>query len=115
MNNEIKDEDIKRIMDSLETEIPEEVDIRVNEMIRHETVSRGSFRSFFTDMNPFIKWSPAVVSVILLMVLGFFQLRTDIPENKPMQEIRIEYEIKDKNIKILWVKKEEFLLPRRSE
>ena len=115
MSRIINDEDIKNVMNSLKTEIPEELDKKINEMIPNEVVSRGSAGSFFTKMNPFLKWSPAFISVIFLMVLGFFQLRTNIPENKPMKEIRIEYEIKDKNIKILWVKKEGFLLKRRTK
>ncbi len=115
MSRIINDEDIKGVMDSLNIDIPEEVDRKINTMIRDEIKSSASFRSFSTRLNPFIKWSPAFAAAILLIIIGSAQLYRNSTEQDPVKEIRIEYEIKDKNIKILWVKKEGFLLKRRKK
>ena len=110
MRNKFKDEDIKKVMDSLQSDIPAELDILINDKIREEIRSPGSF---FSRLNPLLKWSPALAAGIFLIFLSSTHTTRDVLEERPMKEIRIEYELKDKNIKILWVKKEGFTLKRR--
>ncbi|MCK5003555.1 MAG: hypothetical protein KAS21_00605 [Candidatus Aminicenantes bacterium] len=112
MNKKIKDEDIKVILNSMDFDIPSEIDAKVNEMIYSENLPAGFFKKLLRTSNPFIKWVPAFASILLLITLGLIQLNRNAPERKPLSEIKIEYELKDKNIKIIWVKKENFLLRR---
>ena len=115
MNKRIKDEDIRDVLDSPNFDIPFEIDKKVNEIIYSESIHTGFLRRIFRTSNPIIKWLPAFASVLLIMVLGLVQLNRDVPERKPLSEIKIEYELKDKNIKIIWVKKENFLLRRQKK
>lgn len=115
MDKKIKDEDIRDVLDSVNFDIPFEIDKKVNEIIYSKSIHSGFLRRVFRTSNPIIKWLPAFASVLLIMFLGLVQLSRDVPEREPLSEIRIEYELKDKNIKIIWVKRENFLLRRQEK
>jgi len=73
---------------------------------------RNYFWRYLNISNPFIKWAPAYLTLFFVLILGIFSLKRDSDLSKLPTEIKIEYELKDKNIKILWVKKQNFLLGR---
>ncbi len=112
MSKKIKDEDIRDVLNSMNFDIPLEIDKKVNEIIYSESIQAGFLRRIFRTSNPIIKWIPAFASIILIITLGLIQSNRNVPERKLLSEINIEYELKDKNIKIIWVKKENFLLRR---
>ena len=112
MTKRISDKDIRYIVNSLDVEIPAEIDNRVNSLI-------GSTHGFPVGsvwyLNFIFKWSPLFVTIIFLMILGISRSIHRAPEAAPLKEIRIEYEVKEKNIKIIWIKKEDFLLGRKEK
>ncbi len=112
MKNKIGDKDIKRGVNSLDFEIPSDVERRVHNLIFDEGKKRNYSWKFLNISNSFVKWAPAYLTLFLVLILGTFPLKKDPGLSKLPTEIKIEYELKDKNIKILWVKKQNFLLGR---
>ena len=112
MKNKINDNDIKRGVNTLNFDIPSNVDKKVNSLIVDREQKRNYFWRSLKMTNPFIKWAPAYLTLFLVLILGTFPLKKEHGQSKLLTEIKIEYELKDKNIKILWVKKQNFLLRR---
>ena len=112
MNNKIGDEDIKHGLNSLNFDIPLDVEKRVNSLIDKERQNQNYFWSFINRINPFIKWAPAYLTLFLLMIFGVSHVKKNPDQSNYPKEIKIEYELKDKNIKIIWVKKQNFSLRR---
>lgn len=112
MKNKISDKEIKRGVNSLTFDIPSDVDKKVNSLVIEREQKRNYFWRSLNISNPFIKWAPAYLTLFLVLILGTFPLKKDPGLSKLPTEIKIEYELKDKNIKILWVKKQNFLLRR---
>ncbi|MCK5221485.1 MAG: hypothetical protein KAR14_07895 [Candidatus Aminicenantes bacterium] len=112
MNNKISDEDIKRSLNSLNFDIPPDIEKRVDDLIDKEGQNQNYFRSFVNRINPFIKWVPAYLALFLLMIFGVSHLKKNPEQSNYPKEIKIEYELKDKNIKIIWIKKQNFSLRR---
>ncbi len=61
-------------------------------------------------------YSPAIAAALLILAL-FMQplIRQTGPIPSPINEIRTEFEIKDKNIKIIWFQKKDFQLRRKNK
>ncbi|MEN8154666.1 MAG: hypothetical protein ABFR75_11655 [Acidobacteriota bacterium] len=112
MKNRINDNDIKLGVKSLNFDIPSDVVSKVNNLIVEREQTRNYFWKHINFANPFIKWAPAYLTLFLVLIMGTFPLKKDPDLSKLTTEIKIEYELKDKNIKILWVKKQNFLLRR---
>ncbi len=100
MKNKINNERIKTIVKSVDLKIPYEIENKINKKIYRQ-------KNFIHGFN----WTPVLLTLLLLVAGIFFSL-----ENKESfnirNEIKIEYELKGKNIKIIWVKKKDFSLRR---
>ena len=56
-------------------------------------------------------WLPLLAAAILLLVVSLHLLFQPLPEAKKISQIRTEFSIPGKNIKIIWVQREDFQLP----
>jgi hypothetical protein len=56
-------------------------------------------------------WAPLMAAAVLLLIVSLPMLFPPRPEMKKISQIRTEFSIPDKNIKILWVQREDFHLP----
>ena len=106
--NKIDDALISGLVRSVRVEIPGTVEAKVTAaMHKTEKVPRTG-RSFL--------WYPvsAVLAMLIIVSVFIFQpfVRNRVESPTPISEIRTELELADKNIKIIWVQKENFKLRR---
>lgn len=106
---------IAGLVQSVRINLPPELDEKVTAALQEENrETKGfTFKPFFKR----ITWLPVTAmatALILLAALFIFQPFTDSSRqqlmDKPISEIKTEIYIQDKNIKILWVQKQDFKL-----
>ena len=108
-NKKIDDEMISTLVRSVRYKIPDSVEEQVNAaMAKTKT---GKARLF---KRPLL-WYPvsAAAAIVIIAALAIFQPfvnKTAIDPGTPITEIKTEFELRDKNIKILWVQKKDFKL-----
>lgn len=91
---------------SVQYKIPDSVEEKVNAAIIKDKKPLRWFR---------VSISAAAAALVLLAVVFIFQpfLKDPGEPVSPITEIKTEFELKDKNIKILWVQKKDFELKLR--
>jgi hypothetical protein len=91
---------------SVQYKIPDSVEGKVNAAILKEKKPLLWFR---------VSLSAAAAALVLIAVVFIFQpfLRDPGEQVSPITEIKTEFELTDKNIKILWVQKKDFELKLR--
>ncbi len=105
----IDDEMISTLVRSVQYKIPDSVEEQVNaSMAKTKT---GLPRLFKRPLS----WYPvsAVAALVIIAALAIFQPfvnKETIAPGAPITEIKTEFELRDKNIKILWVQKKDFKL-----
>lgn len=106
----IDDEKISRLVQAVQYEVPPVVEDRLNRSL----VNWGKSKT--VPRSRFLSWRPAAVvlaATILIAALFTFQpFKKNTAEPDPISEIRTEFELKGKNIKIIWFQKKDFKLRR---
>lgn len=107
----IDDENISRLVRSVKYDIPPVVEDKIDHAITNwGKVKKPSRRWAFT-------WYPAAAALTAAIVIAaLFVIRPftgSSIEPAPITEIRTEFELKDKNIKIIWFQKKDFELRRK--
>ena len=106
---EIDDEIISSLVQSVQYRVPAHVEEEVNAamMKTREEKSRWARRP--------LMWYPvsmaaATALILALLIFQPFMEKKAAEPVKPISEIKTVFELKDKNIKILWVQKKDFSL-----
>jgi hypothetical protein len=108
-NKKIDDEMISTLVRTVQYKIPDSVEEQVNAyMAKTKTRKHRLFK------KPLF-WYPvsAAAVMVIIAVLVLFQPfvnKETIDQSTPITEIKTEFELRDKNIKILWVQKKDFKL-----
>jgi len=106
--NKIDDALISGLVRSVRVEIPGTVEAKVTAALHKTKNVPRTGRSFL--------WYPVSAVLAMLIVVSVFIFRpfiknsADIPA--PITEIKTELELADKNIKIIWIQKNDFKLRR---
>jgi hypothetical protein len=105
----IDDEMISTLVRSVQYKIPDSIEEQVNaSMVETKTGKPWLFK------RPLF-WYPvsAAAAMVIIATLVIFQPvvnKETIDQGTPITEIKTEFELRDKNIKILWVQKKDFKL-----
>lgn len=104
---DLDDRTISDVVRSVRYKIPYAVDERVKAAIIKPPLPLPWFR---------LSLSAAAIAVLVIAVF-FFQpyFKNSVAPVSPITEIKTQFELKDSNIKILWVQKKDFKLRRRQE
>jgi hypothetical protein len=105
VNNQNIDEKIAKLVQSRETEIP----VQVEEKIRAKAVTIRPARKIRVKPRPLfigIMTSAAMILFAFLILFPMLQKRRE-PQ---IAEIRTEFELRDKNIKIIFIQRSDFNL-----
>ena len=105
------DEKISRLVQAVQYEVPSVVEEKLNRSLTNWGKSRTGVRRWFLSWRPA---AAALTATIIIVVLFTFQpFKKSAVEPAPIAEIRTEFELKDKNIKIIWFQKKDFKLRRK--
>lgn len=110
MNKKI-DNMISDIVKSVEHKIPETIETQLIHKIKKVKHKKGSARKKYLLWYPVTAMATILVGILLLRPFQRAQINTE----SPITEIRTEFEIKDKNIKIIWFQKKDFKLRRKNK
>lgn len=103
---EIDDRMIAEAVGSVRYRVPELLDARVSAALERERKVRKTWKQSI--------WYPvsAVLTAALVAVLLLVQPGGNVtaPPEEPISEIKMEMELADQNIKIIWVQKKDFKL-----
>ena len=99
------DEQIARIVRSVELEVPPAVEARIREAAADLQPRAGRF---WFRRPLWLTLIPSTAAVLLAGIVLIPALRR--PPVSPISEIRTEFEIADKNIKIIFIQKPDFNL-----
>lgn len=105
-DDKILDEQISRLVRSIERAVPPGVEAKIQEAAADLRPRAGRFwlrRPFWLTLIP-----SAAATILLAVVVLVPALRR--PPISPIAEIRTEFEIVDKNIKIIFIQKPDFNL-----
>lgn len=106
--NKIDDELIADLVRSVRYEIPGAVEAKVSAALHRKKKVPRAGRS--------LVWYPvsAVLAMLIVVSVFIFQpfIKNSADTPAPITEIKTELELADKNIKIIWVQKENFKLRR---
>jgi len=106
--NSMDDKFISELVQSVRVTIPDAVEDSLNEMVARKDTKRSPLLK-----SPLL-WYPISAAVATVLIVGMFifsPLTSDLKESKPaISEIKTEFEIKDKNIKIIWIQRKDFKL-----
>jgi hypothetical protein len=104
MSEEIRaDQEIARLVRRVETNVPPALDGRIRAVAAHHVSGRSWTRRFW-----YLALIPSAAAAILAAVL----IRPALypTADPPLSEIRTEFELVDKNIKIVFIQKPDFHL-----
>jgi len=106
MKNDDLDKFISRNLEKLELEIPPEVQDNVRQRVA--ALANQPRRSAWRWVKI---WVPLLAAALLVLVVSLPLLFPPRPEIKKISHIRTEFTIPEKNIKIVWVQRDDFHLP----
>jgi hypothetical protein len=104
----IDDSKISNLLKQTEVSLPEELDIKTTRLILKNPKKRLSFNYI---------WKVASIPVALVLIFTFILLFpfNDNSIEEGISEIRTEFFIKNKNIKIIWIQRKDFKLNLKKE
>lgn len=121
---------ISGLVQSVRFQLPASVNQQVTQAIDNHKTSMKEKQQTFLSRFPFPRLRPALVTIAFLFFITIAGLLVFYPilfpshnnpagistslEKVPIDEIKTEFEISNKNIRILWVQKQNFKL-RRNE
>jgi anti-sigma-K factor RskA len=103
-SDERLDESISKLVRSVEREVPPALDRRIREAadgLASRTQRSEKWRSWMLALAP---------GVVVALLAAFLLLPRPTPAPNPISEIRTEFEIADKNIKVIFFQKPDFHL-----
>ncbi len=106
MNKEARaDEEIARLVRSVEIQVPQDLDDRIRAAAAglRQSHGRSRVRRFW-----FLALVPGAAAAFLIAVLIGPELRPQ--PDSPISEIRTEFELVDKNIKVIFIQRPDFHL-----
>jgi hypothetical protein len=107
-NKKIDDEMISTLVRSVQYKIPDSVEEQVNaSMAKTKTGKSWLFK------RPLLWYPVSAAAMVIIAALVIFQPfvnKETIDPGTPIMEIKTQFELRDKNIKILWVQKKDFKL-----
>jgi len=107
----IDDEKISRLVQAVQYEIPPSVEDKLDRGLANSNESKTRSRRWS------LAWYPAAAvlaaTIIIAALFTFQPFKKSTIEPAPISEIRTEFELKDKNIKIIWFQKKDFKLRRK--
>lgn len=106
MKNDELDQFISSSLEKNELEIPPEV----QESLQRRMAALTD-RPRPAAWKQFALWAPLLAAALLVVVVSISMLFLPRPEIKKISQIRIEFTIPEKNIKIIWVQRDDFHLP----
>jgi len=106
MKNEELDEFISRSLDKLELEVP----AAVQECL-HRRAAALEVTPRAPAWNRIVLWASLSAAALLLAVVLLPLLFPPPAPEKKITQIRTEFSIPEKNIKIVWVQRDDFRLP----
>lgn len=114
--NKIDDELISRAVQSVRFRVPEAVDRRLDAALADLADKRKRLSFDFSGRRRLLWYPAAALASVVLAALFIFQpfSKTGSQPAEPITEIRTEFELKDKNIKIIWFQKKDFKLRRKT-
>ncbi|MCP4147532.1 MAG: hypothetical protein GY757_07260 [bacterium] len=131
-NSKLKIDDtlISSVVGSVRYNLPEALDQKVTAAMNEEesadmVVMGGFLKSKWKKVSQWFDWnnhtrfsrvyvSAAAAAVLVIISLLIFLPKSSTQPVIPIEEIKTEFELKDKNIRILWVQKKDFQF-RRNE
>lgn len=110
-NFKIDDEKISQLVRSVKYDLPSYVEDRLERTIANWGKDKKISRKWSLSWYPA---AAALAAAIIIAALFIFQpFVKNSTETAPITEIRTEFELKDKNIKIIWFQKKDFELRRK--
>lgn len=106
MKNEDLDKFISRNLEKLELEIPSEV----QDNVRRRLAALAD-RPHPAAWKRIVLWVPLLAAALLVIIFSIPLLFPPQAEIKKITQIRTEFSIPEKNIKIVWVQRDDFRLP----
>jgi len=106
MKNDDLDRFLSRSLEKNELEIPPEVQESV--LRRMAALANQPRRSAWRWVKI---WVPLLAAALLVLVVSLPLLFPPQPAIKKISQIRTEFSIPEKNIKIVWVQRDDFRLP----
>lgn len=108
-NKKIDDEMISTLVRSVQYKVPDSVEEQIN-----ASIAKTKARKTWLFKRPLL-WYPVSAASVLVIIAALvifqpFVNKTGIDHGTPITEIKTQFEIRDKNIKILWVQKKDFKL-----
>jgi hypothetical protein len=105
MKNDDLDKFISRNLGKLELEVPPEVQSSVR-----RRVAALADRPRPAAWKRIALWTPVLAATLLVVGVSISMLFPHRPEIKKISQIRTEFSIPEKNIKIVWVQRDDFHL-----
>jgi len=111
-NKPIDDEMIAFLVGAVKHKIPSQVEKSLDEAITHASTQeqRRRIRKRNILWYPVSAAAAALLIISALVLFQHFPFKNSERQVAPISEIKTHLEIKDKNIKILWVQKKDFKL-----
>ncbi|MCJ7526059.1 MAG: DUF3999 domain-containing protein [Candidatus Aminicenantes bacterium] len=106
MKNDDLDIFISRNLEKLELDIPPEVQDNVRQRL-----AALADRPRPAAWKRIVLWAPVLAAALLIIIVSISMLFPHRPEIKKITQIRTEFSIPEKNIKIVWVQRDDFQLP----
>ena len=104
----IDDAKIQNLLNRAEVSLPEDLDKKTTQLIIEKPEKSFSFNKIWK-----VSLIPAALALVFAFIL-FFPVNK-YPKGEEISEIRTEFLIKDKNIKIIWIHKKDFKLNLKKE
>lgn len=105
MKNDDLDKFISRNLEKLELEIPPEMQDNVRRL------AALADRPHPAPWKRIVLWAPVLAAALLVIIFSIPLLFPPQAEIKKISQIRTEFSIPEKNIKIVWVQRDDFHMP----
>ncbi len=109
------DQTISRSVQAVRYHVPDELDNRVTQSIINASVSSSP-----SSVSPIFWFKFSISTAVVMALIAIFifivpGIETNVPQTSTNQisEIKTEFELSDKNIKVLWVQKKDFTIRRQ--
>ncbi len=105
------DDTISKLVRGARFSIPSELDDKVTETL----LQAGKKKPKFWFRLSLSAAAAAAIAAVFFIALPYLHVRKTPEPAMQISEIKTQFELNDKNIKILWVQKRDFNLTRRQE
>ena len=103
----LEDNKIKDLVSSVQFEPPRAIERKINYAIKEALSRKQSKPRWFYKVLV-----PVAMGIIFALLMVYPPQKSNQPRKQQISEIRTEFHIKDKNIKIIWIQTNNFKLRR---